>query len=720
MNPKKAPRQNFSKNLGRYKMDLAGRELNIEINRLAQQANGSVLVTYGQTTVLATCTMDKKPRDVDWLPLSVDYEEKLYAVGKINSSRFLKREGRATDGAMLTARMIDRVLRPCFNNKIRNSIHIVLTVLSFDQENDPDIPALIAASLALSISDIPFAGPVAGLRIGRSLIGEESAKQEWVLNPTYKAREESDFDLIVAGKEDKVNMLEGDAKQTPEDIILSAIEFVQPQLKKVIEFQEEIVKEVNPVKADLEIKETDPGLIKEMRDWLGDKLEKAIYKEDKTERLERIRLLENELISDLTKDLEGDVAKDKESQIKESYDQEIDLIVHQNILKPEAGKEKRPDGRKLDQVRPIKTQVSVLLRTHGSGLFNRGSTQALSVVTLGSPGDKQIFDNMEDTGTKRFMHHYNFPPFCTGEAGFMRGPGRREIGHGALAERALYSLIPDEEKFPYTIRLVSEILSSNGSSSMASVSGSSLALMDAGVPIKEHVSGLAMGLMMESDEHYKVLTDIQGPEDHYGDMDCKIAGTKKGMTACQMDVKIGGVTLEMLKKVFEQSKKGRLTIIEEMEKTIKESKKELSPFAPRILTIRINPDKIRNVIGPGGKIINEITAQTGAKIDIEDDGLISITSTDEEGGQKALKWVDDLTREVKPGEIFQGKVVKITDFGAFVEILPGQDGLVHISELSDQHVQRVDDILKLDQIISVKVKGVDDSGRISLTLKNIN
>jgi len=719
MNPKQADRQNFSKNLGRYKMDLAGRELNIEINRLAQQANGSVLVTYGQTTVLATCTMTKESRDVDWLPLSVDYEEKLYAVGKIKSSRFLKREGRATDEAMITARMIDRVIRPCFNNKIRNSIHIVLTVLSFDQENDPDIPALIAASLALSISDIPFAGPVAGLRIGRSLVGEQSAKQEWVLNPVYKAREESDFDLIVAGKEDKINMLEGDAQQTSEDIILSAIEFVQPQLKKVIEFQEKIVKEVNPVKADLEIKETDLDLIKEMRDWLGDKLEKAIYKEDKTERLERLRLLENELILDLTKDLEESIAKDKKSQIKEAFDQEIDLIVHQNILKPADGKEKRPDGRKLDQVRPIKTQVSVLLRTHGSGLFNRGSTQALSVVTLGSPGDKQIFDNMEDAGTKRFIHHYNFPPFCVGETGSMFGPGRREIGHGALAEKALYPLIPDEENFPYTIRLVSEILSSNGSSSMASVSGSSLALMDAGVPIKEHISGLAMGLMMESDEHYKVLTDIQGPEDHYGDMDCKIAGTKKGMTACQMDVKIGGVTLEILKKVFEQSKKGRLTIIEEMEKTINEARKELSPFAPRILTIRINPDKIRNVIGPGGKIINEITSQTGAKIDINDDGLISITSTNEEGGQKALKWVNDLTREAKQGEIFQGKVVKITDFGAFVEILPGQDGLIHISELSNQHIKRVEDVLKFGQVISVKVKGVDESGRISLTLKDI-
>jgi len=719
MNPKKAPRQNFSKNLGRYKMDLAGREMNVEINRLAQQANGSVLITYGQTTILATCVMSKEPKDVDYMPLSVDYEEKLYAAGKIKSSRFLKREGRATDEAMLTARMIDRVIRPCFNKKIRNSIHVVLTVLSFDKENDPDIPALIAASLALGISDIPWDGPVAGLRIGRALVGEKSAQQEWVLNPSYQNREESDFDLIVAGKGDRINMLEGNAQQTPEDVLMSAVKFTQPQLKKVIQFQEKIIEEINPIKAMPEIMEINADLVKQVRDWLGDKLENAIYQEDKVERLERLRLCEKDLILDLTKDLEETAAQEKESKIKEIFDQEIDLIVHQNILKPSAGQEKRPDGRKLDQVRPIKAQVSFLPRTHGSGLFSRGSTQALSVVTLGSPGDKQIYDNMEDEGTKRFMHHYNFPPFSVGEAGFMRGPGRREIGHGALAEKALLPLIPDEEKFPYTIRLVSEILSSNGSSSMASVSGSSLALMDSGVPIKNHISGVAMGLMMESEEHYKILTDIQGPEDHYGDMDCKIAGTKKGVTACQMDVKIEGVTLEILENVFDQAKKGRLTILEEMEKEIKESRSKLSPFAPRILTLRIDPDKIRNVIGPGGKIINEIIEQTGVKIDIEDDGLVNITSTNEEAGQKALQKVKDLTREAKIGEVFQGKVVKITDFGAFIEILPRQDGLVHISELSDQRVERVDDILKLGQIIPVKVKNIDESGRINLTLKNI-
>jgi len=693
-----------------FKTDWAGRELKVEIGQLAGQANGSVLLTYGQTTVLATAVVDKDPSDVDYMPLSVNYEEKLYAAGKIKSGRFIKREGRPSDESVLTGRMIDRVIRPCFNSKIRNSIQIALTVLSFDKENDPDIPSLVAASLALGISDIPWDGLVGGIRIGRSSIGQAGSDQEWVLNPTYQAREQSDFDLVVAGKADKISMLEGSASQVPEEILLAAMEFVQPHLKKIIDFQDEIVKEAGKEKKDLEIKETDSKLANEIEKWLDNKLEKAVYQEDKVERAKDIVLLETELVKAL-----DDENGSRQGEIREIFNDQVDELVHQNILK----NDKRPDFRKLDEVRPIAGKVGLLERTHGSALFNRGTTQALSVVTLGGPSEGQTIDGMEFDMEKTFMHHYNFPPYSVGETGRIGGPGRREIGHGALAEKSLLPLIPKKEDFPYTIRLVSEILSSNGSSSMASVSGSSLALMDAGVPIKNHVTGVAMGLIMGPDT-YKILTDIQGPEDHHGDMDCKVAGTKNGVTGCQMDVKIEGVSLEILKKAFVQAKKARLGIIKDMEKAIKEPRPELSPLAPRIITIQIDKDQIRTVIGPGGKMINEIVDQTGAKIDIEDDGLVSITSLDEEGGKKAFEWIKNLTREVKPGEVFQGRVTKITDFGAFVEILPGQEGLVHISELADYRVEKVEDVVKTGQTIPVKVKKVDELGRINLTVKGVD
>ncbi|OIO50566.1 MAG: polyribonucleotide nucleotidyltransferase [Candidatus Portnoybacteria bacterium CG_4_8_14_3_um_filter_44_15] len=699
-----------------FKTDLAGRELKVEIGQLARQANGSVLLTYGQTTVLATAVISKQAIPVDYLPLTVEYEEKFYAAGKIKGSRFIKREGRAPDEAISTGRMIDRVLRPCFDKKIRNDIQIVLTVLSFDGENDPDIPALIAASLALGVSDIPFQGPIAGLRIGRSLAKETEKKQDWILNPTYKAREESDLDLVVAGKDGKVNMLEGTAGQAPEEIILGAIEFSLPQIKKVIDFQNQIIGEVGVKKAILETEETDPKLINQVKKWIGDKIEKTIYQEGKKGRLEGLGELKIDLISVLTETEKSEDKKRKKSvQISEIFEDEIDGIVRKNIL----DSEKRPDGRKIDEVRKIGAQVGFLPRLHGSGLFERGETQALSVVTLGAPGDEQTIETMEIDAKKRFIHHYNFPPFCVGEARPMRGPGRREIGHGILAEKALLPLIPNKDEFPYTIRLVSEILSSNGSSSMASVSGSSLALMDAGVPIKRHISGIAMGLMMRSADEFKVLTDIQGPEDHHGDMDCKVAGTKLGMTACQMDVKIEGVTLEILKETFEQAQKARRHIIEEMDQAIGQPRPELSSYAPRIITLRINPDKIRKVIGPGGKVINEIIDETGVKIDIDDDGLVSITSNNEEAGQKALERVNDLTREVKLGEMFKGVVTRILDFGAFVKILPDQEGMVHVSEISSQRVERVEDALKVGQEVMVKVRNIDELGRINLSMKNI-
>jgi len=694
-----------------FKTDWAGRELKVEIGQLAGQANGSALLTYGQTTVLATVVIDKDPSNADYLPLSVEYEERLYAAGKIKSGRFVKREGRPSDESILIGRMIDRVIRPGFNQKIRNSIQVVLTVLSFDKENDSDIPALIATSLALGISDIPWSGLVAGMRIGRSSNGQAGLDQKWVLNPTYQAREKSDFDLIVAGKDDKINMLECGASQVSEEILLAAIEFTQPHIKKIIDFQKEIVEELGKEKIDLEIKKTDQKLVKEVENWLADKLEKAVYQADKVERAKDLVILEIGLIKELDNKEDS-----REGEIREIFNDLVDDLVHQNILK----NDKRPDGRGMDEVRPIKVQVAFLDRTHGSALFNRGTTQALSVVTLGGPSEGQTIDGMKFDTVKQFMHHYNFPPYSVGETGRLGGPGRRDIGHGALAEKSLLPLIPKKEDFPYVIRLVSEILSSNGSSSMASVSGSSLALMDAGVPIKTHISGIAMGLMMESDEHYKVLTDIQGPEDHHGDMDCKVAGTKYGVTGCQMDGKIDGVTLDILKKTFVQAKKARLGIIEDMEKVIKEPRVQLSPLAPRIMTIQIDKDKIRTVIGAGGKMINEIVDKTGAKVDIEDDGLISITSLNEESGKKAFEWIKDLTREVEPGEVFQGRVTKITDFGAFIEVLPGQEGLAHISELADYRVEKVEDIVKIGQVVPVKVKRIDDFGRISLTLKNIS
>lgn len=690
-----------------FKIDFGGRELKIEIGRLAEQANGSALVSYGETVVLAAATMSHFPREVNYLPLMVDYEEKLYAAGKIKSSRFIKREGRASDEAISTGRMIDRCLRPRFDQRIRNDIQIVVSVLSFDKENDSDIPSLIASSCALLISDIPWNGPIAGLRVGR-------VDGKWILNPTYEAREKSDLDLVMAGTAEKINMLEIGGREVPEEDMLEGLEFGFKYLKKIIDFQKEIAVSLDISKAVLEIKEPTKELVQEVKGFLAPKLKEVIYQPQKTHRETGLNLLKKETIETLAGQDE-----EKQKQIDELFEEEINQLVHQNILNPAAGEEKRPDGRRLDQIRPLECQISFLPRVHGSGLFKRGNTQALSVVTLGPPGAEQTIDNMEIEEKRRFMHHYNFPPFSTGETGPMRGPGRREIGHGALAEKALLPLMPPKEEFPYAVRVVSEILSSNGSSSMASVCGSSLALMDAGVPIKAQATGIAMGLIMESLDNYKILTDIQGPEDHHGDMDCKIAGTKNGVTAGQMDVKIEGVNLEILKNVFEQAKKARLFILQEMDKVISRPRAELSPFAPRILTIQIDPKKIREVIGPQGKMINGIISETGVvSIDIDDSGLIYITAKDELSGQKALSWIRDLTREAKPGEIFQGKVTRILDFGAFVEILPGQEGLIHISELAPYHVRRVEDVVKLGQTIQVKVKNIDDLGRINLSLKD--
>lgn len=686
-----------------YSIEFAGRQLKAEFGQLAQQANGSALISYGETVVLATAVMSHKAKTVNYMPLTIEYEERLYAAGKIKGSRFIKREGRAQDDAVLTGRLIDRTLRPRFNQKIRNEIQVVVTVLSFDRKNDPDVLGVLAASLALATSDIPWDGPVAAARVGLQ-------NNEPIINPTYEQRADSNLDIIVCGTEKNINMLEGAAEETPESEALKAIEAGQKAYEQIIAFQKKIIKELAPKKAEVEIVQINSEFEAKIKNWIADKLENAIYEQGKL----GVRNLERDLIK-FTKENEPENTDAKITMACDILDEEINLIVRKNILE----KNKRPDGRKLNEVRKISCSVGALPRTHGSALFNRGSTQALSTVTLGAPSEKQIIDGLEKEYKKRFIHHYNFPPFSVGEVGPFRGPGRREIGHGALAEKSLSMLIPSEEEFPYTIRVVSEILSSNGSSSMASVCGSCLALMDAGVPIKSAIAGIAMGLITEDGtENYKVLTDIQGPEDHHGNMDLKIAGTKNGICGMQMDVKIEGVNLKILKDVFEDAQNARLQIIETMSAVLPAPRENLSEFAPRIITFQINKDKIREVIGPGGKIINQIIDETGVKIDIEDSGMIFITSENEQAAKKALEWIKNITREVVAGELFQGKVTRIINFGAFVEILPGQEGLVHISELAPYRVNRVDDIVKIGDIIPVKVKNVDEQGRINLSLKD--
>jgi len=691
-----------------FKKNLAGKEIIVETGKMANQANGSVTVQYGDTVVLATAVMSDNVREgINYFPLMVDYEERLYAAGKIKGSRFIKREGRPTDEAILSGRMVDRTIRPLFNGRIRNDIQVVLTILSVDQENDPDICSLIGASLALAISDIPWDGPIGAVRVAK-------VDGELIVNPTYEQRDKSSFDVIIAGKDNQINMIEGGGNEVAEDEVLEKIKFSQKCVKEIINFQKEIIAEIGKEKREAKKIEANQETEDAMRKFLANRLSKVVFADSKEEKQKESKQLKE----DLHKFIEEKFGDDKNLKYIADLvtDEEIDALVHKAILE----ENKRPDKRGVEEIRKISAQVGLLPRTHGSGLFNRGETQALTVATLGSPGDEQTLDSMEEDGTKRFMHHYTFPSFSVGETGPMRGPGRREIGHGALAEKALQPLVPqDKEKFPYTIRLVSEILSSNGSSSMASVCGSSLALMDAGVFIPRPVAGIAMGLISNDNGDHKILTDIQGYEDHHGDMDFKVAGTEKGITAMQMDVKVAGITLEIVAEVLSKAREARMKIIETMNEAISESRADLSKYAPRITTMKINPEKIKDVIGPGGKMINEIIAETGVAIDIEDDGLVMITSKDATEAKRAEDWIKDLTREIVVGEIFQGKVVRIMSFGAFVELLPGQDGLVHISELAPNRVEKVEDIVNLGDVIAVKVKEVDEQGRISLTHKGV-
>jgi len=689
-----------------YSLDIAGQTLKIEIGKLANQANGAVTAQLGDSVVLATAVMSRDPKvGGDFFPLTVDYEEKYYARGKILGSRFMRREGRPSEEAILNARLIDRAIRPLFNQSVRNETQIVTTILSVDEKNDPDVLAMNAASMALMISDIPWNGPIAAVRIGR--VGDK-----WVINPSFSEREGSVADLVVSISSDgKINMIEaGPLAEISENEMVEAIEFARKPLNDLIKFNKKIAGDFKTTKTAVVIAEVDTDLRNEVMKFLNadNALEKAVYEKDKTRRENNLGDLKYKLTEHVTT-----IDATKIGAAEMFFDEAIDEIVHKNIL----GKEKRPDGRKLDELRDLSSEVGILPRTHGSGLFQRGETQVLSALTLGSPSDELIIEGMVVSTKKHFMHQYNFPPFSVRETGRMGAPGRREIGHGALAERALLPIVPGKEKFPYAIRVVSEVLSSNGSSSMASVCGSTLALMDAGVPILKPVAGIAMGLMSNEKGDYKILTDVQGTEDHYGDMDFKVAGTRDGITAMQMDVKINGIDAKILKEALYQTKKARLEILDNISKTIDKPRPELSPLAPRIITIQIPIDKIREVIGPGGKVINEIIATTGATIDIEESGLIFITAENEKSGLNAKEIIEGIIKEYKVGDIVTGKVIQILDFGAIVEFGRGKDGMIHISELAPYRVNKVTDIVNLGNEVTVKIKRIEN-GKISLSLKD--
>ena len=686
-----------------YELDLAGRPLVLETGQLAKQANASVLVRYGDTAVLVAVTASKEPKDLDFFPLTVNYEERLYAVGKIPGG-FIKREGRPSEKAILASRLIDRPIRPLFPDGFRNEVQIAATVMSADPNCSSEVAAMVGTSAALSISDIPFMGPIAGVVVGR-------IDSQFVINPTVDEMAKSDIHLVVAGTKDAINMVEAGAKEVPEEVMLEAIMFGHEKIKEIIAFQEKMIEEVGKEKMEVILRQIDPDIDSAVRNYAKERIIEAIQVEEKHARQEAIDAVTSETIEHFT----------------ETYPEQLGMVgeVIHHIVKEEVRRliifeGKRPDGRKLEEIRPISCETGLLPRTHGSGLFTRGQTQALSICTLGALGDVQILDGLDLEESKRFMHHYNFPPYSVGEARPMRAPGRREIGHGALGERALEPIIPSEDDFPYTIRLVSEVLESNGSSSQASICASTLALMHAGVPIKAPVAGIAMGLVKDEVEgKVAVLTDIQGMEDHLGDMDFKVAGTSKGVTALQMDIKIAGINREILETALSQAHAGRLFILDKMLAVISEPNEQLSMFAPKITTIRINPEKIRDVIGPSGRVINKIIEETGVKIDIEQDGRVFIASTDPNQNDKAKKLIEDIVREVEVGQTYLGTVKRVEKFGAFVEIFQGKEGLVHISQLDTKRVEKVEDAVKVGDQILVKVTEIDNQGRVNLSRKAV-
>lgn len=688
-----------------FSMDLAGRKLTIETGKLAQLANGAVLVRYGETVILSTATASTSPREgIDFFPLSVDYEEKLYAVGKIPGG-FIKREGRPTEKAVLTSRVIDRPIRPLFPKDLRNDVAVVNTVMSVEQDCSPEIAAMIGTSIAISISDIPFNGPIGGVILGL-------VDGEVVINPGTAQREKSQMYVTLAGTREKIAMIEAGANEVSEDIMLAAIRKGHDEIRKIVEFIDGIVKEIGKPKFEYKSADVPADVFAAVKAFAYDRMREAVLATDKQVR--------DENISKLTEDTLANFAEtypDSGALLGEALYKLEKKVVREYILK----EHKRVDGRRLDEIRPLSAAVGLLPRTHGSGLFQRGQTQVLTIATLGAIGEVQMLDGLDLEDTKRYMHHYNFPGYSVGEAKSSRGAGRREIGHGALAEKALVPVLPSEEEFPYAIRLVSEVLMSNGSTSQGSVCGSTLALMDAGVPIKAPVAGISAGLVIDEENPDTFITfmDIQGIEDFFGDMDFKVAGTHKGITAIQMDIKVDGLTEEIIRQAFELTLKGRIQILDEVIlATIKEPRAELSEYAPKMLTTTIDPDKIRDVIGPGGKVINKIIAETGVKIDIEDDGKVFVAASDAKAGLKAIQIIEGIAKEVVPGSVYMGKVARITSFGAFVEFLPGKEGLVHISKLDKKRVVKVEDVVNIGDEILVKVMEVDKQGRINLSRKD--
>lgn len=683
-----------------FEMEIAGRPLKVEIGEVAQLTKGSAMVRYGDTSVLCIVSVSKEPREgMDFFPLSVDYEEKQYAVGKIPGG-FLKREGRPSEKAILNSRLIDRPIRPLFPKGFRNDVQVVTTVMAVEQDNAPEITAMVGSSIVLSISDLPFAGPTASVQVGL-------VDGQFVLNPTVEQREKSDLHLTVSGTKEAVMMVEAGANEVSEETMLDAILYAHEEIKKIITFIEGIVAEVGQPKKEYKLYLPTEEMTAEIEGYVGNKMHEAVQTKDKDERLNAMNTLIDETTAHF-REIYPDSKADIETVLNTMKKKEVrSLILNDRI---------RPDNREMTEVRPITAKVDYIPRVHGSGLFTRGQTQVCSVVTLGTLKDSQTIDGLGLETEKRYMHQYNFPSYSVGETRPMRGPGRREIGHGALAERALLPVIPSEDEFPYAIRVVSEVLSSNGSTSQASVCGSTLSLMAAGVPIKKPVAGCAMGLIKEDDK-LAILTDIQGMEDFLGDMDFKVAGTKDGITAIQMDIKIHGIDREILTRALSQAKDGRMHILGIMNEAISEPRKELSPYAPRIITIHINPDKIREVIGKGGEVINGIIDATGVTIDIEDDGTVYIASTDGDSAQKAIDMINDIVREVEVGDIVKGKVVRIMKFGAFVDIPGGKDGLIHISKLDHHRVEKVEDAVNIGDEVTVKVIEIDDQGRINLSRK---
>ncbi|MBO0460533.1 polyribonucleotide nucleotidyltransferase [Enterococcus sp. DIV1298c] len=690
-----------------FKTTWGGRPLEIEVGQLAKQANGAVLVRYGDTVVLSAAVASKEAKDTDFFPLTINYEEKMYAAGKIPGG-FIKREGRPSTEATLTARLIDRPIRPMFAEGFRNEVQVTNIVMSVETDCSPAMAAMLGSSLALSISDIPFDGPIAGVEVGR-------VNGEYVLNPTVEQAEATDIELSVAGTKQAINMVESGAKEVSEEDMLGALLFGFEAIKELVAFQEEIVQAIGKEKMEVSLLQVDAELKKEIFDASYSTMKEAVMTEEKLAREDNIDQVKHDIREAYAEKFAGhedEAQLTKEvKQITEDLEKDVvrELITIDKI---------RPDGRKLDEIRPLASEVGLLPRVHGSGLFTRGQTQALSACTLAPLGEHQIIDGLGVEVSKRFIHHYNFPQFSVGSTGRAGSPGRREIGHGALGERALAQVIPSDEEFPYTIRLVAEVLESNGSSSQASICAGTLALMDAGVPIKAPVAGIAMGLVSDG-ENYTILTDIQGLEDHLGDMDFKVAGTKDGITALQMDIKIQGITEQILTEALAQAKQARMEILEELTSTIAAPREELSQYAPKIEMIQIDPAKIKDVIGKGGDTINGIIDETGVKIDIDQDGKVSIASSDKEMIQKAIKIIEDLTKEVKVGEVYLGKVVRIEKFGAFVNLIKGKDGLVHISQLANERVNNVEDVVKLGDEVLVKVTEIDKQGRVNLSRKEM-